>query len=70
MSHWWLVDSRPTKGVYHATCKKCKARTTFQNDLATPDYNMWLPRSKEGDLDRWNMMQSEMHQITAGLYHD
>ena len=70
MSHWWLVDSYPTDGVYHATCKKCQAETVFKNDLGTPDYNMWLPKSKDVALDRLNMMQSEMHQLMSGMYHD
>lgn len=30
--HHWLVDTRPSAGSYHATCKKCGARKDFPEE--------------------------------------
>jgi len=28
-AHYWLIDTRPTNGFYHARCKKCGVEKDF-----------------------------------------
>ncbi len=29
VAHYWLIDAGPTRGSYHATCKKCGEQKDF-----------------------------------------
>ncbi len=42
VAHHWIVDSRPTGGWYHATCKVCGQETRFPQ--VTPRSTFYRPR--------------------------
>ena len=40
LAHHWLIDTHPTHGSYHATCKNCGEEKEFPEDAAHFKFRM------------------------------
>lgn len=40
LAHHWLIDTHPTRGSYHATCKNCGEEKEFPEDAARFKFRM------------------------------
>ncbi len=40
LAHHWLIDARPIRGSYHATCKVCGVEREFPEDATRFKFRM------------------------------
>ncbi len=51
VAHHWIVETRPTRGSYHATCKVCGQEREFPQVVTRLKYVRVRGRKTEG---QWN----------------
>jgi len=43
VAHHWLIDDGPTRGSYHATCKKCGEKKDFPEQVILKQVTLTCP---------------------------